>query len=139
MQVKRLIKTLIALKQFDLEQIAAHIKPERDRIAYNEKKKRAIEEHFTRVHQEISEIRARLTPPKDVDLEAERLNFIMNNVQNMLTAEMDGFQYDTIKMELDPKVPKIVISLLFSVWTCFFLLCVYFCQFQKLFLNFSYC
>lgn len=104
MQVKRLMKTLLVLKRFDPEQIAMHIKPERDRIAYNEKKKRAIEAHFKRVHHEINEIRARLTPPKDVDLEADRLNFITTNVENMLTTAMDGFQYDIIKMELEPKV-----------------------------------
>lgn len=102
--MKRLMKTLLKLKQFNPEQIAIHIKPEKDRIAYNEKKKRAIEEHFKRVHHEISEIRARLSPPKDVDLEAERLQFVTNNVENMVTTEMDGFQYEAIESDLEQKV-----------------------------------
>lgn len=120
MQVKRLMKTLLKLKQFDPEQIAAHIKPEKDRIAYNQKKNRAIEEHFKRVHYQINEIRARLTPPKDVDLEAERLNFITKNVDNMLTTEMDGFQYDIIKMELEPKVQKYNLThFKFKIWNVF--------------------
>lgn len=111
MHVKRLMKALLVLKQFDPETIAMHIRPEKDRIAYNEEKKRAIEENFRRVHHQISEIRARLIPPKDVDQEAERLNFITTNVKNMLSSAMDEFQYDAIQMELEAKVD---ISYLFS-------------------------
>lgn len=102
--MKRLMKTLLKLKRFDPEQIAMKIKPERDRQAYNEQKKRAIEEQFKKIHHEVSEIRARLIPPKDVDQEAERLNFITTNVENMLTNVMDGFEFDIIKAELDEKV-----------------------------------
>lgn len=104
MMVKRLVKTMIALKQFDLEQIAIQIKPEKDRQAYNEAKKRAIEEQFKRVQHEISEIRARLIPPKDVDQEAERLNFITTNVNKMLSIVSDGFEYNSIESELEQKV-----------------------------------
>lgn len=104
MNVKRLMKALLVLKQFDPETIAMHIKPEKDRIAYNEEKKRAIEENFRKVHHHISEIRARLTPPKDIDQEAERLNFITTNVKNMLACLADEFQYDAIQIELEAKV-----------------------------------
>lgn len=103
-QMKRLLKALITLKGFDLEKIAQHIKPEKDRIAYNEAKKRAIAENFRKVHQDISKIRARLLPQKDVDHEAERLDFIKNNVDNMLSGDLDGFQYDSIETELKQKV-----------------------------------
>lgn len=103
-QMKRLMKALIALKGFDLEKIAQHIKPEKDRIAYNEAKKRAIAANFRKVHQEISEIRARLLPQNDVDHEAERLNFIKNNVDNMLSGDLDGFNYDSIEAEMKQKV-----------------------------------
>lgn len=103
-QMKRLMKALLTLKGFDLEKIALHIKPEKDRIAYNEAKKRAIAENFRKVHQEISEIRARLLPQKDVDHEAERLNFIRNNVDNMLAGDLDGFKYDLIETEMKQKV-----------------------------------
>lgn len=102
--VKRLMKTMLTLKRFDPEEIARKIKPERDRQAYNAQKKRAIEEQFKKVHTEVSEIRARLIPPKDVDQEAERLNFITTNVDNMLTSILDGFEFDIIKAELDTKV-----------------------------------
>lgn len=102
--MKRRLKALLILKRFDPEQIAMKIKPEKDRQAYNAQKKRAIEEQFRRIHHEISEIRARLIPPKDVDHEAERLNFITTNVENMLTTVMDGFEFDVIKTELDEKV-----------------------------------
>lgn len=103
-QMKRLMKALLTLKGFDLEKIAQHIKPEKDRIAYNEAKKHAIAERFRKIHQEISEIRARLLPQTDVDHVAERLNFIKNNVDNMLSGDLDGFQYDSIEMEMKQKV-----------------------------------
>lgn len=101
--MKRLVKRMIALKQFDLEQMAIQMKPEKDRLAYNAEKKRAIEEVFKKMQNEVSEIRARLMPPKDVDQEADRLNFINTNVDNMLMT-IDGFEYDTIKAELEKKV-----------------------------------
>lgn len=103
-QMKRQMKALLTLKRFDLEKIAQHIKPEKDRIAYNRAKKRAIEENFQKVHHEISEIRARLLPQKDVDQEAERLDFIKNNVDNLLSSDLDGFRYDLIETELKEKV-----------------------------------
>lgn len=98
------MKALLTLKGFDLEKIAEHIKPEKDRLAYNAAKKRAIAENFRKIHHEVSEIRARLLPQKDVDHEAERLNFIKTNVDNMLAGDLDGFQYDLIELELNEKV-----------------------------------
>lgn len=102
--VKRLVKTMITLKRFDLEQIAIQIKPEKDRQAYNAAKKQAIEEQFKKIQIEISEIRARLIPPKDINQEEVRLNFITTNVVNMLMIVDDGFEYDTLKTELEQKV-----------------------------------
>lgn len=102
--MKRLVKRMIALKQFDLEQIAIQMKPEKDRLAYNAEKKRAIDEVFKKMQNEVNEIRARLLPPKDVDQEADRLNFINTNVDNMILMTLDGFEYDTIKAELEKKV-----------------------------------
>lgn len=103
-QSKRLMKAILELKRFDPEQIARDIKPENDRIAYNEEKKRAIEANFRRMNREVSEMRARLIPPNDVDLEAQRLDYISNNVDNMLSSAMDGFHYDMIKNELEEEV-----------------------------------
>lgn len=102
--IKRSLKALLVLKRFDPEQIAMKMKPELDRRAYNAQKKRAIEQQFANIHHEISEIRARLIPPKDIDHEAERLNFITTNVENMLTSITDGFEFDNIKTELSKKV-----------------------------------
>lgn len=105
-QIKRMMKAMLTLKGFDLEKIAEHIKPEKDRIAYNAAKKRAIAENFRKIHEEISEIRARLLPQKDVDHEAERLNFINSNVDNMFSGDLDGFRYESIETELKQKVIK---------------------------------
>lgn len=102
--VKRRMKTLLKLKRIDPEQLELKIKPERDREAYNAEKKRAIEESFQNIQHEVNEIRAKLIPPKDVDQEAERLNFITTNVENMLTSTIDGMQYNMTKIELEKKV-----------------------------------
>lgn len=104
MNVKRLMKTLLALKQFDPETIAMHIKPEKDRLAYNKLKQHAMEENFCNIQHEISDIRARLVPEQDADEEAERLEFIQQNVDNMALAQMNGFQYDQIENDLNDKV-----------------------------------
>ncbi|XP_031627764.1 WD repeat-containing protein 63 [Contarinia nasturtii] len=101
MMVKKMMKTMLRLKRFDPEQIAMKIKPERDRQAYNVEKKRAIDENFKKIHQEICEIRARLIPPKDVDQEAERLNFITSNVENILMSIGDRFQYTELQKKLE--------------------------------------
>lgn len=103
-QEKRILKAILVLKRFDPEQIARDIKPELDRIAYNKEKKRAIEETFRQMNEEVSEIRARLIPQKDADLEAERLDYISQNVDNMLSTVLDGFEYSSIEKELKEKV-----------------------------------
>lgn len=104
MNVKRLMKTLLTLKHFDPETIAMHIKPEKDRLAYNKLKQNAMEENFCNIQHEISDIRARLVPEQDADEEAERLQFIQQNVDNMALAKMNGFQYDQIENDLNDKV-----------------------------------
>lgn len=104
MNIKRLMKTLLTLKHFDPEMIAMHIKPERDRLEYNERKKRAIEENFQKIHHEVSELRSRLIPSQDIDQEAERWTFINENTKNMFSSKLDGFQYDQVKYELDAAV-----------------------------------
>lgn len=101
MNVKRLTKTLLALKRFDPETIAMHIKPEKDRLAYNKLKQHAMEENFCNIQHEISDIRARLVPEQDADEEAERLELIQQNVNNMASAKMDGFQYNQIENYLN--------------------------------------
>lgn len=103
-QAKRRLKALLELKRYDPEQIKNDIKPEMDRIAYNEQKKLAIEESLRKIPDEINEIRAKLIPPKDVDQEAERLEFINTNVDKMVLSGIDGFQYDAMQSDLDAKV-----------------------------------
>lgn len=111
MNVKRLMKTLLVLKQFDPDTIAKHIKPEKDRLAYNKKKQEAIEEIFCNIQHEISDIRTRLAPSQDVDEEAERLNLITENIDKMISSRMRGFHFDDVKSDLDEKVDKISINI----------------------------
>lgn len=102
--MKRLMKTLLKLKQFDPETISMHIEPEKDRLAYNKLKQHAMEENFCNIQHDICSIRARLVPEQDADEEAERLEFIQQNVDNMALAKMNGFQYDQIENDLNDKV-----------------------------------
>lgn len=104
MNVKRLMKKLLEVKRFDPETIAMHIKPEKDRLAYNNLKQHAMEENFCKIQNEISDIRAKLVPEQDADEEAERLKLIQQNVDNMVLAKMDGFDYDQIENELNAEV-----------------------------------
>lgn len=100
--VKRLISTLLKLKQLNLETIEMHIKPEKDRQLYNLEKKRAIEMSFRQIHEEISEVRARLTVPEEIDEHAQRMEFIGKNVDDI--CGLAEFSYDVIETESNRKV-----------------------------------
>lgn len=100
--VKRLIGTLLELKQLNLETIEMHIKPEKDRQLYNSEKRRAIEKSFRQMHEEISEVRAKLTVPEEVDEHTARMDFIASNAASL--CELDGVRYEAIAAELDGKV-----------------------------------
>lgn len=100
--VKRLISTLLNLKQLNLGTIEMHIKPEKDRQLYNLEKKRAIEKSFRQIHEEISEVRARLTVPEEIDEHAQRMDFIGKNVNDI--CGLAESSYDVIEAESNQKV-----------------------------------
>lgn len=100
--VKRLIGTLLKLKQLNLETIEMHIKPEKDRQLYNLEKRRAIEMSFRQIHEEISEVRARLTVPEEIDEHAQRMDFIEKNVEHI--CGLGESRYDAIETESNQKV-----------------------------------
>lgn len=100
--IKRLMKTLLKLKQFNLETIAMHINPEKNRLEYNKEKKKSIENNFSRIHNEISEARARLILSLDADQETERMETITKNAINI--CQLNEFHYDFVEMDLEKKV-----------------------------------
>lgn len=102
--VKRLISSLLQLKQLNLETIEMHIKPEKDRQLYNLEKKRAIEMSFRQIHEEISEARARLTVPEQIDERTERMEFIVKNAEGI--CGLDESKYETIEADLNEKVQE---------------------------------
>lgn len=102
--VKRLVSTLLQLKQLNLETIDMHIKPEKDRQLYDLEKKRSIEMSFRRIHEEISEARARLTVPEHTDERTERMEFIVKNAESI--CGLDESQYGHIEADLNQKVRK---------------------------------
>lgn len=116
MNVRRLMKQLLVLKQFDPETIAQHIKPEKDRIAYDKLKQHAMEENFCNIQHEISDIRTRLAPVQSVDEEIERLNFIEKDVDNMIAAKIIGFRYEDVKDNLQEKFNVIKSSKITIDW-----------------------
>lgn len=100
--MKRLINTLLELKQFNLETIAMHIEPDKNREEYNKVKKQAIEQNFRQMHNEISEARTKLMLAMDTDQEAERLTYLTQNANNMCS--FDEIRYNNVKTDLDNKV-----------------------------------
>lgn len=104
MNVKRLMSILLSLKHFDPEVIASRIKPERDRLAYNVEKEKAIAENFRQINDEVSNLRCRLMPPRDINQDEERLKFITKNVDIMLSSGGEKFQYKFVEQEMNKKV-----------------------------------
>lgn len=62
MNIARLMKVLMSMKMVDPKLLALWTKPEKDRIAYNVQKQKAIEESFRRVSEDMATLRARLLP-----------------------------------------------------------------------------
>lgn len=65
--IRRLTKKLMAMKQVDPALLAKLTKPEKDRLRYCAKKRRAVEESFARVSVDMAELRAKLIPVEVVD------------------------------------------------------------------------
>lgn len=99
MNIKRLMNVLLAMKRFDPELLQIRTKPERDRLAYEDEKRRAIHENVRNFNAEIAEIRARLMPQWDENENEQRLQSIRKNVNDLINSGEIGFEYAAIENE----------------------------------------
>lgn len=67
MNIRRLMKILMAMKMIDTQQLTVWTKPEKERQAYNEGKRKAIAESFRNILDDVSTLRARLLPIEKTD------------------------------------------------------------------------
>lgn len=70
---KRLLKIMMERKKVDKELLEKQTKILKDRIRYNEQKKVAIKESFSRIDEDLSTIRARLVPVEEYQATREEL------------------------------------------------------------------
>lgn len=80
---KRLLKIMMERKKVDKELLEKQTKILKDRMRYNEEKKVAIKENFSRIDADLSTIRARLIPAEQYqttreELAAEKVNEILS-------------------------------------------------------------
>lgn len=91
MNIKRLMNVLLAMKRFDPELLQIRTKPERDRLAYEDEKRRAVQENIEHFNMEMAELRARLMPQWDEDENELRLESIREKVNDLINSGEIGF------------------------------------------------
>lgn len=102
--IKRLMNNLLSLKQFDPELLAIRLKPEKDRLAYNEQKRRAVSQQIREANENIANIRSRLMPTATVNQTQERLDLITKNAKKMLSATEYDSKYENVEKEMIDEV-----------------------------------
>lgn len=84
---KRLLKIMMERKKVDKELLEKQTKILKDRIRYNDRKKVAIKESFSRIDEDLSTIRARLVPVEEY--EATREELATEAICEILETEID--------------------------------------------------
>lgn len=110
MNIKRLMNVLLAMKRFDPELLQIRTKPERDRLAYEDEKRRAIQEHIKHFNAEMAELRARLMPQWEENENEQRLESIREKVNDLINSSDIGFEYATIEKEANEMVCSLLLK-----------------------------
>lgn len=84
---KRLLKIMMERKKVDKEMLEKQTKILKDRMRYNEQKKVAIKESFSKIDEDLSTIRARLIPVEEYQATREELS--TEFVDEILLQELD--------------------------------------------------
>lgn len=93
MNLKRMMNAVLAKKFIDPELLALWSKPDKDRIAYNEQKHKAIAESFSKINEDIEELRSRLIPMETND--DDRVTVIRRNIE--ILENSSGVNYETLQ------------------------------------------
>lgn len=104
LNIKRLMDVLLSMKRFDPELLQIRTKPERDRLAYEEEKRKAVFNHFQKANREVAELRTRLLPEWNIDERKERLNTIRKNVTKLMNSGDPSFNYDVVERQANEEV-----------------------------------
>lgn len=104
LNIKRLMDVLLSMKRFDPELLQIRTKPERDRLAYEEEKRKAVSNHFQKAYREVAELRTRLLPEWNIDERKERLNTIRKNVTKLMNSGDPSFNYDVVERQANEEV-----------------------------------
>lgn len=100
MNMKRMMNAVLAKKFIDPELLALWSQPDKDRIAYNEQKQEAIAESFSKINEDIEELRSRLIPMEAND--DDRVTIIRRKIE--ILEENNGTKFDSIKAECSVQV-----------------------------------
>lgn len=84
---KRLLKIMMERKKVDKELLEKQTKILKDRMRYNDLKKVAIKENFSRIDEDLSTIRARLIPVEEY--QATRQELASEVVEEIMKIELD--------------------------------------------------
>lgn len=93
MNMKRMMNAVLAKKFIDPELLALWSQPDKNRIAYNEQKQKAITESFSKINEDIEELRSRLIPIETN--EDDRVTIIRRNIE--ILEENRGINFESLK------------------------------------------
>lgn len=91
--MKRMMNAVLAKKFIDPELLALWSQPEKDRIAYNEQKRKAVAESFSKINEDIEELRSRLIPIETNSDDRETL--IKRNIG--ILEESSGLDFENLR------------------------------------------
>ena len=104
---KRLLKIMMERKKVDKELLEKQTKILKDRMRYNEEKKVAIKENFSRIDADLSTIRARLIPVEQFEttrdeLASEKVDEILKIQLNYRSIENQSLKEVETQPEMKP-------------------------------------
>lgn len=102
---KRLLKIMMERKKVDKELLEKQTKILKDRMRYNDQKKVAIKESFSRIDEDLSTIRARLIPVEEY--QATREELATETVCDILDREIDYQKLETQSLEQIENQPEL--------------------------------
>lgn len=100
---KRLLKIMMERKKVDKELLEKQTKILKDRMRYNEQKKVAIKESFSRIDHDLSTIRARLIPVEEY--QASREELATESVDAILQTHLDYQKIEDAALEVVENLP----------------------------------
>lgn len=88
--MKRMMNAVLAKKFIDPELLALWSQPDKDRISYNEQKHKAITESFSKINEDIEELRSRLIPMETND--DDRVTIIRRNIEILENSSRNDYE-----------------------------------------------